>query len=94
MGLGVMGYAKMLYMMGVRYDSENGYKIGEEVMKFITDEARKMSHELGRARGSFPGFSESVWADKLDAMRNATVTSIAPTGTISMIAVANGPDHR
>ncbi|VVB98643.1 Vitamin B12-dependent ribonucleoside-diphosphate reductase [uncultured archaeon] len=85
-GLGVMGFAKMLYRMGMRYDSEEGFKAGEEVMKFISDEARKMSHELGRARGSFPGFKDSVWAGKYDAMRNATVTSIAPTGTISMIA--------
>jgi len=85
MGLGVMGFAKMLVKIGVRYDSEEAYKIGEEIMKFITDEARKMSHEMGRARGSFPGFAESVWAQKYDAMRNATVTSIAPTGTISMI---------
>lgn len=85
MGLGVMGFAKMLVKMGIRYDSEEAYKIGEEVMKFITDEARKMSHEMGRARGSFPGFKDSVWAEKYDAMRNATVTSIAPTGTISMI---------
>lgn len=85
-GLGVMGFAKMLYQMGVKYDSEEAFTIGGEVMKFITEEARKMSHELGRARGSFPGFKESVWAKKYDSMRNATVTSIAPTGTISMIA--------
>lgn len=85
-GLGVMGFARMLYKMGVSYDSELAYEIGEYLMKFITDEARKMSHELGRARGSFPGFKDSVWASKYDAMRNATVTSIAPTGTISMIA--------
>lgn len=85
-GLGVMGFAKMLYKMGIQYDSQLAYEIGEEVMKFITEEARKMSHELGRARGSFPAFKDSVWAKKYDAMRNATVTSIAPTGTISMIA--------
>ncbi len=85
-GLGVMGFSKMLYKMGVRYDSEEAYEIGGGVMKFITGEARKMSHELGRARGSFPGFKESTWTKKYDSMRNATVTSIAPTGTISMIA--------
>ena len=85
-GLGVMGFAKMLIKIGVRYDSEEAYDIAEHTMKFITDEARKMSHELGRVRGSFPGFKESEWAKKYDAMRNATVTSIAPTGTISMIA--------
>lgn len=85
-GLGVMGFAKMLFKIGVRYDSDQAYEIAEYLMKFITDEARKMSHELGRVRGSFPGFKDSVWANKYDAMRNATVTSIAPTGTISMIA--------
>jgi ribonucleoside-diphosphate reductase alpha chain len=85
-GLGVMGFAKMLYKIGVKYDSDQGCEVGAHIMKFITDEARKMSHELGRARGSFPGFADSTWAKKYDAMRNATVTSIAPTGTISMIA--------
>ncbi|MEW6722197.1 MAG: adenosylcobalamin-dependent ribonucleoside-diphosphate reductase [Candidatus Micrarchaeota archaeon] len=85
-GLGVMGFARMLFKMGIRYDSEQGYEVGEEVMRFIEDEARKMSHELGRARGSFPGFKDSPLNGKYDAMRNATCTSIAPTGTISMIA--------
>ncbi len=85
-GLGVMGFARMLYMIGVRYDSERGYEVGAEVMKFINDEAMKMSHELGRVRGSFPTFKDSPLSKRYDAMRNATVTSIAPTGTISMIA--------
>jgi len=85
-GLGLMGFAKMLTKIGVRYDSPLATEIADETMGFITDEARKMSVELGRARGSFPGFQESAWAKRYDAMRNATVTSIAPTGTISMIA--------
>jgi ribonucleoside-diphosphate reductase alpha chain len=85
-GLGVMGFAKMLTKIGIRYNSPEAFQAGEEVMRFITEEARKMSHELGRLRGSFPNFNDSVWASKYDAMRNATVTSIAPTGTISMIA--------
>ncbi|MBU0527812.1 adenosylcobalamin-dependent ribonucleoside-diphosphate reductase [Candidatus Micrarchaeota archaeon] len=85
-GLGVMGFARMLFKMGVAYDSELGYEVGEQVMKFINDEARKMSHELGRARGSFPSFKESPLSQQFDAMRNATCTSIAPTGSISMIA--------
>jgi ribonucleoside-diphosphate reductase alpha chain len=84
-GLGIMGFAKMLFKMGIRYDSEQGYEVGEQVMKFINDEARKMSHELGRARGSFPNFKNSPLSAKYDSMRNATCTSIAPTGTISMI---------
>lgn len=85
-GLGLMGFAKMLFKMGVRYDSPEGYEAGEQLMKFINDEARKMSHELGRARGSFPTFHLSPLSEQYDAMRNATCTSIAPTGTISMIA--------
>ncbi len=85
-GLGVMGFAHMLYKMGIRYDSELGYEVAETVMKFINDEARKMSHELGRVRGSFPGFEKSTLAKDYDVMRNSTCTSIAPTGSISMIA--------
>jgi len=85
-GLGVMGFARMLFKMGIKYDSQEGFAVAEEVMKFVTDEARKMSVELGRARGSFPAFKDSTWAKTHDAMRNATVTSIAPTGSISMIA--------
>jgi ribonucleoside-diphosphate reductase alpha chain len=85
-GLGVMGFSRMLFKMGVRYDSDQGYEVGEQIMKFIQDEARKMSHELGRARGSFPNFKNSPLSSQYDAMRNATCTSIAPTGTISMIA--------
>ncbi len=81
-----MGFADYLIKLGSRYGSEASFKIAEDTMKFITDEARKMSNELGRIRGSFPGFKESEWSKKYDAMRNATVTSIAPTGTISMIA--------
>ncbi len=84
-GLGIMGFAKMLFKMGIRYDSEQGYEVGEQIMKFINDEARKMSHELGRARGSFPNFKNSPLSAKYDSMRNATCTCIAPTGTISMI---------
>lgn len=85
-GLGVMGFAEMLAKIGVKYNSKQGFEVAEEIMKFITTEGRKMSHELGRVRGSFPGFKEGVWANKYDALRNATITSIAPTGTISMIA--------
>jgi ribonucleoside-diphosphate reductase alpha chain len=84
-GLGIMGFAKMLFKMGIRYDSEQGFEVGEQIMKFINDESRKMSHELGRARGSFPNFKNSPLSAKYDSMRNATCTSIAPTGTISMI---------
>jgi ribonucleoside-diphosphate reductase alpha chain len=85
-GLGVMGFADMLIKLGVRYDSEEALKLAEKLMHFITEEARKKSVELGEERGSFPNFGKSIWKDKYNAMRNATVTTIAPTGSISIIA--------
>jgi ribonucleoside-diphosphate reductase alpha chain len=84
-GLGVMGLAEMFAKMGIPYDSKEAIRTAEKLMKFISDEARKKSVELGRERGSFPNFVGSIWED-FDAMRNATLTSIAPTGTISIIA--------
>ncbi|MDH5448420.1 MAG: adenosylcobalamin-dependent ribonucleoside-diphosphate reductase [Candidatus Bathyarchaeota archaeon] len=85
-GLGVMGFADTLIKMGIRYDTEEGLQTGEKLMKFITTEARKMSVELGEEKGSFPNFRGSVWEKQFKTMRNATVTTIAPTGTISIIA--------
>jgi len=85
-GLGVMGFADMLIKLGVPYDSEEALKIGEETMKFIEQEGHKGSVELGEERGSFPNFHGSIWKDKYSAIRNATVTTVAPTGTISIIA--------
>ncbi|MCX8205161.1 MAG: adenosylcobalamin-dependent ribonucleoside-diphosphate reductase [Candidatus Nezhaarchaeota archaeon] len=85
-GLGVMGFAEMLIQLGVPYDSSEALRVGEEVMKFISERAREASVNLGRLRGSFPSFEDSVWAGRFDALRNATLTSIAPTGTISIIA--------
>jgi ribonucleoside-diphosphate reductase alpha chain len=85
-GLGVMGFADMLIILGVPYDSEEALRLGEQVMRFIKDEAHKKSREIGEARGSFPNFEKSVWKERYDAFRNATVTTVAPTGTISIIA--------
>jgi len=85
-GLGVMGFADMLIKLGFRYDSEEALKLAEKVMKFVTEEARKKSLELGEERGSFPNFDRSVWKDKYSSMRNATITTIAPTGSISIIS--------
>ncbi|MEM3759810.1 MAG: vitamin B12-dependent ribonucleotide reductase [Candidatus Bathyarchaeia archaeon] len=85
-GLGVMGFADMLIKLGIRYNSEEALALAEKLMKFIDEEAHKKSMETGEERGSFPNFEESIWKDKYKAMRNATVTTIAPTGSISIIA--------
>jgi len=85
-GLGVMGFADMLIKMGIRYDTEEALKTAEKLMKFIDTEGHKMSAELGEEKGSFPNFEGSIWKHDCKAMRNATVTTVAPTGTISIIA--------
>ncbi len=86
-GLGVMGFADMLVQLGIPYDSDEAVSLAGEIMKFITEEARKKSREIALRRGSFPNFKDSIWEAKgYEAMRNATVTTIAPTGTLSIIA--------
>jgi len=86
-GLGVMGFADLLLMLGIPYDSQEAVDLGRKLMKFISEEAVRASEALARERGPFPSFDQSVFARKgLPPRRNATVTTIAPTGTISMIA--------
>lgn len=85
-GLGVMGWADMLIMLRLPYDSPEALALGEQVMEFIRTEARNHSSELAKVRGKFPNWEKSVYARDNVAMHNATVTTIAPTGTISIIA--------
>ncbi len=86
-GVGVMGWADMLIKLGIRYDSDQALKLAEKVAKFIQTAARSASVELAKKRGSFPAFPGSVWKKQGFArMRNSTVNTVAPTGTISIIA--------
>jgi len=90
-GLGVMGFADMLFMLGVRYDSDDALRLAEKVMKFIMDTATGYSEELAKTRGAFPNFPKSIFGTAgLKPRRNATLTTIAPTGTLSMIANCSG----
>jgi len=82
-GLGVMGFANMLLLLGIPYDSEEAEKVAEDIMDFINIEARKASAKLAEDRGNFPSIEESVITPP---QRNATLTTIAPTGSISIIA--------
>jgi len=86
-GLGVMGFAEALIHLGVPYDSDEALALGAKIMAFIEKEGHGASAKLGQDRGSFPNFKGSLWqAAGYRHMRNATVTTIAPTGTISVIA--------
>ncbi|MBI2600786.1 adenosylcobalamin-dependent ribonucleoside-diphosphate reductase [Candidatus Daviesbacteria bacterium] len=100
-GLGVMGWADMLFKLKVSYDSEQALELAEKVMNFINDEGHKMSEELAQKRGPFPNWENSIYSDKNNPsfknrgesyaysggrpIRNSTITTIAPTGTISII---------
>lgn len=87
-GLGIMGFADMLIKLGIAYDSQDGLDAAEKIMKFISEEAAKASMELAKRRGAFPSWKDSIYnaGSRKIKLRNSTRTTIAPTGTISIIA--------
>lgn len=85
-GLGVMGFAHMLYKMGIPYDSEEAVRISDRIAKFMRKTAEETSLELGKERGAFPNFDVSVYAGTSERYRNCALLMIAPTGTTSLFA--------
>ncbi|MDP3991558.1 MAG: adenosylcobalamin-dependent ribonucleoside-diphosphate reductase [Candidatus Colwellbacteria bacterium] len=84
-GLGIMGFADMLYQLGIKYNSERGLKTAEKMMGTIQKAAHEMSQQLAKEKGAFPHWKQSVFAKKKIKMRNAALTTVAPTGSISMM---------
>lgn len=88
-GLGVMGWADMLYQLRVPYDSDEGIKLAKKIAKFIQDESWQMSSDLAKEKGVFPRWKESSFVKEGKKVRNVAITTIAPTGSISMLSDAS-----
>jgi ribonucleoside-diphosphate reductase alpha chain len=84
-GLGIMGWADLLFVLGIPYDSQEAIDLADRIMSFVKEKSHDQCAKLAEERGPFPNWSKSIYKD-VRPMRNSTVTTIAPTGTISMIA--------
>src|SRR6185369_6757202 len=84
-GLGIMGWAEMLFELGIPYDSNEAVELADRLMAFVKEQSHDQCSRLAEERGPFPNWKDSIYKD-VRPMRNSTVTTIAPTGTISMIA--------
>jgi ribonucleoside-diphosphate reductase alpha chain len=89
-GLGVMGFADALYKLEIPYNSEGGLKFGEDIMRVLNDESHVASEILAEERGSFPAWEGSDWETLGRPIRNSYTTTVAPTGTISILANCSG----
>ena len=88
-GLGIMGFADMLYQMDIPYNSEEGIKMGERIMRFVDEKSKEKSIEMAQTRGVFPAWEGSLFQRNGIKIRNACTTTVAPTGTIGMLSEAS-----
>ncbi len=88
-GLGIMGWADSLYSMEIPYDSKEAVELGRSLMRYIDSESKKASMNLAQIKGVFPYYDKSIFKEKDIVIRNATTTTIAPTGTLSIIAAVS-----